>query len=184
MRIIGIDPGSVFCGYGVIDSINSNLTLIEYGTIEVKKKISNFNLRLGEIYVRINSVLERTKPEQAAIESVFYSQNPQTLIKLSHARAVAILAIINNNIPISEYSTREIKKSVSGCGGASKEQVQFMIKKLLNISKQNNISYFDTTDALAVAVCHSNKQKNNKITRHSKSWSDFIKNNQDRIIKL
>ena len=181
MRIIGIDPGSVFCGYGVIDANSNSIEVVEYGTIEVKKKAEDFNLRLKEIYAKISSVLERTSPEQAAIELTFYSKNPQSLIKLSQARAAAILAIVNKNIPISEYSAREIKKSVSGRGAASKEQVQFMMRALLKIP--NECDYFDTTDALAIAVCHSNKC-NNGTHNKPKSWKQFIKNNPDKIVKL
>jgi crossover junction endodeoxyribonuclease RuvC len=154
MRIIGIDPGSVFCGYGVIDSIGKSLSVVEYGTIEVKKKHEDISLRMKEIYERICSVIERTKPDCAAIETTFYSKNAQSLIKLTMARSAAILAIVNKDISIKEYSAREIKRAVTGRGNASKEQVRFMMKALLNITESPK--YFDTTDALSIAVCHCN----------------------------
>ncbi len=179
MKILGIDPGSVFCGYGVIET-QPNLAIIEYGTIELKKKHDDFNLRLKEIYEKIFNVITRNKPEQAAIESTFYAKNAQSLIKLSQARAAAILAIINNNIDVSEYSAREIKKSVTGRGAASKEQVQFMVSSLFKTDISSK--YFDTTDAIAIALCHSNKAKYG--VSKAKSWSQYIKDNPKKIIKL
>ena len=147
----------------------------------VNEKISDFNLRLGEIYSRVNSIIERTQPDQAAIESVFYSKNAQSVIKLSHARASAIVAIVNKNIPLTEYAARDIKKSVSGNGNASKEQIRFMIKTILNIS--DDITHFDTTDALAVAICHCNKH-NIQVINSYNSWSEYINHNPEKIIKL
>jgi crossover junction endodeoxyribonuclease RuvC len=192
MRIIGIDPGSVFCGYGVIESNKSknSIEVVEYGTIEVKKKFDNINLRMKEIYERISSVILRTKPDFASIENVFYSKNVQSLIKLTMARSAAILAIVNNDIPVSEYSAREVKRSVTGKGNANKEQISFMIKLLLNIKETPE--FFDTTDALAIAICHSNNflnSNNNSLksgnsTKKSNSWNKFIQENPDKILKL
>ena len=191
MRIIGIDPGSVFCGYGVIDSNGKTLSIIEYGTIEVKKKTEYFPLRMKEIYNRISSVIDRTKPDAAAIETAFYSKNAQSLIKLTMARSAAILAAVNKNIDITEYSAREIKRSVVGRGNASKEQVSFMMKAILNITELPE--YYDTTDALAIAVCHSNhiihnsnadKNITNKKTPNAPSWKNYLQNNPDKIVKL
>jgi crossover junction endodeoxyribonuclease RuvC len=180
MRIIGIDPGSVFCGYGVIDVQGNTLKVIEYGTIEVRKKAEDITLRMKEIYERISSVIHRTNPDSAAVEAAFYAKNAQSLIKLTMARSAAILAIVNSGIFINEYSARQVKRSVTGKGAASKEQVRFMIKALLNISE--NPEYFDTTDALAIAICHSNHCKS--FDNKAISWQQFFKNNPDRIVKL
>ena len=201
MKIIGIDPGSIFCGYGVIESIGKTLSVVEYGTIEVKKKVEYLPLRMKEIYNRISSVIERTLPDAAAIETTFYSKNPQSLIKLTMARSAAILAVVNKNIDINEYSPLEIKRAVTGRGNASKEQVSFMMKAILNITEPTK--YYDTTDALAIAVCHSNhiltRKTNNNLLDYNKgisknivgsksakksSWKNYLENNLDKIVKL
>ena len=190
MKVLGIDPGSVFCGYGVIDINGKTLSVIEYGTIEVKKKTDYFPARMKEIYNRIGAVIERTYPDTAAIEAAFYSKNAQSLIKLTMAKSAAILAITNKNIDIKEYSAKEVKRSVTGRGNASKEQVSFMIKAMLNITE--SAEYYDTTDALAIAVCHYNNilrginlpKRNNNRTPKTSSWEKFLQENPDKIVKL
>ena len=177
MIILGIDPGSVICGYGVIEKEGQKISLVEYGVVKAGKKFSDIPSRLKEIYSRLSVVVERTQPDAAAFETIFYSKNAQSLMKLSHARSAAILAAAMADINIFEYSPREVKKAVSGRGNAGKEQVQFMVKKLLDI--EETPEFFDATDALAVAICHSLKggQSNNR----SSSWKEFIKNNPHRV---
>ena len=177
MIVIGIDPGSVNTGYGVLEKNGSKLRLIEYGVIKAKKKNENFPLRLKEIFERLNSVIERTLPDEAAIESMFYHKNAQTLMKLSHARGVAMLSATLKEIPVMEYAPMEIKKSVTGRGAASKEQVQFMVKRILNIDETPE--FFDVTDALAVAICHSTRRTIG--VNKTSNWNDFIKNNPSRV---
>lgn len=179
ITILGIDPGSVFCGYGVITKVGNKLTVVEYGVVRAKLKFQNLNLRLKEIYNRIMEVIIRTEPDESAFETMFFAKNAQSLMKLSHARAVAILASVNKDIPVFEYSPTEVKKSVTGRGAAKKEQVQFMIKTLLGIKEETGL--FDATDALAVAVCHALKRSTAK--NHGKTWADFVKNNPERVIK-
>lgn len=178
MRILGIDPGSVVCGYGVVEKKKNDLILIEYGVIKAKKKHETFPLRLKIIFERLTQVIERSLPDEAAFETMFYSKNAQSLIKLSYARAAAMLATTMREIPIAEYSPKEIKKSVTGNGAASKEQVQYMVKNILNIEETHE--FMDATDALATAICHLNKPqiKGN----YASSWKEFIKNNPDRIV--
>lgn len=179
MIILGIDPGSVLCGYGVIEKEKSHIRLIEYGVIEAKKKYNDFNQRLSEIYSRICQVIERTNPDAAAFESIFFAKNPQSLIKLSHARASAIVSVVNHNIPIAEYSAREVKKAVTGRGAAGKEQVQFMVRTLLAI--EETPQFYDATDALAVAICHSVRY--NASSGNSSNWAEFVKNHPELIVK-
>jgi len=179
MIILGIDPGSIFCGYGVIEIQSNNLKLIEYGVIKAKKKQEKYPLRLKEIFIRLQAVIERTLPDETAIESMFYSKNVQSLIKLSQARAIAMLVSSLRDIPVIDYSPREVKKAVTGNGNADKIQVQYMVKKLLNIEETNE--FYDATDALAVAICHSSRRKTSNNT--IKTWKDFIEQNPKRIIK-
>lgn len=180
MIILGVDPGSIICGYGVIEKNGSKLGLIEYGVVKVKKLHEPLELRLKEIFLRLIQVIERAKPDSSAFESMFYSKNVQSLIKLSHARGASILAAAMNDIPIFEYSPREVKKSVTGRGNAGKEQVQFMVKRILNI--EETPEFFDATDALAVAICHS--MRVDSPLKKASSWDDFIKNNPNRIYKF
>lgn len=179
MRILGVDPGSIVCGYGVIDKTGKNIKLVEYGVIQLKKKNEDLPSRLKDIFIRLNQVIDRSKPEISAFENVFYSKNAQSLAKLSHARGAAILSASVNNLPIEEYSPREVKKAVTGNGNASKEQVQFMVKTLLNIEETH--SFFDATDALAVAICHAYRSES--IVKSAKSWADWAKQNPERIAK-
>jgi len=180
LRVLGIDPGSVVCGYGVVEKIGSKIVLVEYGVIEAKKMHENLSLRLKEIYERITKVIERSLPDEAALETTFYSKNAQSLIKLSHARAVALLAATMRELPVIEYSPKEIKKAVTGNGNASKQQVQFMVKSILNIEETHE--FFDATDALAAAICHAQKAQDK--TSRPKTWKDFITQNPDRIAKI
>lgn len=180
MVILGIDPGSVFCGYGLINKSGNNFSLIEYGVIKAKKINPEMPERMKEIYRRISQVIERNKPDAAVLETTFYSKNVQSLIKLSYARASAILAISFQNIPIFEYSPREIKQSVTGRGNSSKEQVQYMVKNMLKIEETTEL--FDATDALAAALCYGFRCST--LKSKTKNWNDFIKQNPDRIVKI
>jgi crossover junction endodeoxyribonuclease RuvC len=178
MIILGIDPGSINCGYGVIDYTNKKYRLIEYGVIKAKKISEDFPERLKAIHLKINEVIIRNNPDVAVFETIFYAKNIQSTIKLSHARSVAILSASLSNVAIDEYSPMEVKKSVTGRGNASKEQVQFMVKKMLSIEETPEL--FDATDALAVAICHCNNI--GISSKKSKSWSDFIKDNPGKVI--
>jgi crossover junction endodeoxyribonuclease RuvC len=179
MRILGIDPGSVICGYGIIEVEAGKIILVEYGVIKAKKKEEDFPLRLKEIFERLTSVIERHLPDESALESVFFSKNVQSLMKLSHARAAAMLASTLREIPVAEYSPREVKKAVTGNGNASKQQVEYMVKSLLKISDTHE--FFDATDALAVALCHAYRWKQNASP--VKNWKDYAARNPERIVK-
>jgi len=179
MIILGVDPGSIICGYGVIESESGKLSVLEYGVIKAKKKSEEYPLRLKEIFERLQAVIERNIPDETAIESLFFSKNVQSLIKLSQARAIAMLASSIKQIPLTDYSPREVKKAVTGNGNADKVQVQYMVKKILNIEETDE--FFDSTDALAVAICHSARR--NFSNSSVKTWKDFINKNPQRIHK-
>jgi crossover junction endodeoxyribonuclease RuvC len=182
MRILGVDPGSVVCGYGVVEKEGKNLTLIEYGVIEAKRQHDDMPMRLKTIYTRLQKVIERSLPDQLAIETIFYHKSASSIIKLAHARSAAILAAIMVDIPAAEYAPRFIKRAVTGNGNASKEQVQYMVRTLLNIEETPD--FYDATDALAVAICHSYQiaalaGKSGK--RNASSWKEFIELNPERV---
>jgi crossover junction endodeoxyribonuclease RuvC len=152
MRVLGVDPGSVVCGYGVIEKQGKHITLIEYGVIEAKRRHEDLPQRLKVIYERLGSVIRRSLPDELAIESIFHAKNVSSIVKLAHARSAAILAAVMAEVPTTEYAPRLVKRAVTGNGSASKEQVQYMIKTLLDIEETPD--FFDVTDALAVALCH------------------------------
>jgi len=180
MIFMGIDPGSVICGYGVIEKTGKDtFKVLEYGVVEARKRYESMPQRLGMIYEHLIQVIDRTLPDEISLEATFYAKNAQSLIKLSHARGVAMLAGNQRSVPVIEYSAKEVKRAVTGNGNASKEQVGFMVKSLLHIDDDN--TFFDSTDALAVALCHGMKRSTPK--QSSKSWSQFIQENPNRIKK-
>lgn len=157
MRILGIDPGTRITGFGVIDISNKGeITLCEYGCIKTGSKES-LPLRLKQIYNGLVTTLEKYKPDYVALENIFYSENVKTAIVMGHARGVSLLAPINVGLEPAEYSPREVKLAVTGRGNASKGQVQFMVKTILNI--KDEIKPIDASDALAVAICHYHRMK-------------------------
>ncbi|MEW6701394.1 MAG: crossover junction endodeoxyribonuclease RuvC [Bacteroidota bacterium] len=189
MRILGVDPGTILTGYGIIDFDNKELRYVSAGIIESKlhrltaeknPAAKEMPLRLQKIYNELNKLIKQFRPDEFALETAFYGRNAQSALKIGYARGVSMLAAIHNEIPLKEYSPREIKKSVVGSGSSSKEQVQYMIKKLLAIRKTK--MKFDESDALAVAICHAFKITS--PNRRSKSWKEFIAVNPERVINF
>ena len=152
-RIIGIDPGSVITGYGVIESDGARRFHLAHGQIRVKG--DSFAERLGCIFKELTDVIDEWHPEQVAIEQVFVSINPMSALKLGQARGAAITAAVTQGLPVSEYAAKSVKQVVTGRGSASKEQVQTMIKALLQITKPIQV---DAADGLAIAVCHAHSR--------------------------
>lgn len=146
--IIGIDPGSRRTGYGVIRIEGNRHIHIASGFIDLTPHPSVERLR--KIYLGVQEIIQTYKPHEAAIEQVFMHENPSSALKLGQARGAAIVAF--DIIPVAEYSARQVKKSVVGHGAAKKEQVQYMVQRLLNLSGGLQP---DTADALAVALCHA-----------------------------
>jgi len=155
MRVLGIDPGTLAVGFGIVENGENRpdeAKFVEYGCIRVSSK-QPFALRLKKIYDEITKIVDHFQPDEFAIESLFYAKNAQVAIKMGHARGVALVAAANHEIPTSEYSPREIKLSIVGNGSASKEQVQRMIQQLLRLPDLP--APLDASDALAVALCHA-----------------------------
>ena len=177
MIILGIDPGTNATGYGIIKYQNNTFTKIASGII----KLSSSNpipVRLRIIYDSLDKLIKTYKPDEFAIETAFYGKNVQSAMKIGYARGVSILAAVHNNIPTSEYSPREVKKSVVGKGSATKEQVSYMIKTLLVINNENMKT--DETDALAIALCHAFRMKTS--TKKSMNWKQFADAFPERVI--
>jgi crossover junction endodeoxyribonuclease RuvC len=154
-RILGIDPGTHITGIGIIDfDDHGELSVCYYGSIKTIPKSSLPN-RLKHIYKGLFDIIEEYKPDFIALEDIFYSENIKTAIVMGHARAIAMLAPINLGIEPTEYSPREVKLAVVGRGNATKSQVQYMVRNILDI--KDEISPPDAADALAVAICHFNR---------------------------
>ena len=152
MIVLGIDPGTAITGYGVVRGEPfGSLALVECGVIRTSAR-DPLPVRLREIYEDVRALLERHHPEALAVEDVFYSRNVRTTVVLGHARGVVLLAGEQAGVSIYEYPPAEIKKSVVGTGAATKEQVQFMLTRLLRLKTAPQPS--DAADAAAVALAH------------------------------
>lgn len=149
--ILGIDPGTNIMGHGTIHLLGKDVRLIGAGIISLQK-IKDHPLKLKRIFEGTIELIELHKPDEMAIESPFFGKNVQSMLKLGRAQGIAIAAAIVRGIPVFEYSPRKIKRSITGNGNASKEQVAAMLQKLLKI--KNIPNYLDATDALGAAMCH------------------------------
>jgi crossover junction endodeoxyribonuclease RuvC len=153
---LGIDPGSRFCGYGLLEIEKRKIVAAGCDVIHIDER-KPLNERLGILYEAIVKVLDEFNPQVAAVESMFFGKNIQGIFSLGHARGVILLALAQKQIPIFEYSPREVKKAVVGNGNASKQQIRYMVAQLLPLTKSNLTS--DAADALAVAICHHNRNR-------------------------
>ncbi len=176
--ILGIDPGTTVMGYGVIKIIKGNPVIMVIGTLD-QRKISDHYQKISKIFERTLQLIDEYKPHILAIESPFYGNNVQSLLKLGRAQGAAISAALYRSVPVVEYAPRKIKQSITGYGNASKEQVALLLQKILNIEiLPGNL---DATDGLAAAMCHFYRKALNGNSSRKSSWSDFIKENPDRI---
>ncbi len=156
MIIIGLDPGSRYCGYGLLQIEGKKVLAAGCDVLDVTKG-KTLSHRLKSLYENIIAVLDEYHPEIAAVESIFFHRQVRSVFTLGHARGVILLALAMKDIPIVEYSPREIKKSVCGNGSASKQQVRYMINKIYPL--KDSPKRDDAFDALAVATCHYNRMK-------------------------
>jgi len=156
MRVLGIDPGTMVTGFGIVDDIKGKLSSVNFGTIEGKRKDS-FPDRLKMMFDGLNKAIEKYKPDQIALESAFYGKSVKAAIKIGEARGVAIVCAAIADIPLFEYAPTEVKRAVVGLGNAQKVQVSNMVKILLSLSEVPE--KYDATDALAIAICHCHRMK-------------------------
>jgi crossover junction endodeoxyribonuclease RuvC len=182
MVILGIDPGSVITGIGIIHCNSDKIKLIEFDAVVLRSKDA-LTKRLKVIYDVCIEKIKKYKPDELAIETAFFGKNIQSTLKLGQARGVAIIAAVNSNVNVSEYSPREVKKAITGNGASSKEQVKYMVKRILDIKEDP--AYIDSSDALAVALCHHYNFQNLivKTGKKKNNWKHFIEANPERVIK-
>ena len=178
--ILGIDPGTLFMGYGIIEINGNTILLKEMNVLKLSSKQNNYE-RLRLIHDKVASLVSIFCPDELAIEAPFFGKNVQSMLKLGRAQGVAIAAALTTGIPVTEYSPKKIKQSITGNGNADKEQVWRMLQQIIKLME--NPSSYDATDALAVAVCHHFQSKV-PVTHSGKSmkgWEDFVKKNPGRI---
>ena len=154
IKILGIDPGSINTGYGIIQSKGNHNKHIKNGIIKVKGNTLGEKLKI--INTNVIKIIEEFQPDEIAIEKVFMHRNADSALKLGQARGAAITACAMNDLPLFEYSANQVKQACVGKGHASKEQVQHMIKILLCLEKK---PLTDAADALAIALCHANSRE-------------------------
>jgi crossover junction endodeoxyribonuclease RuvC len=174
MRVLGIDPGSRITGYGLVEQDGSRLVHVDNGAI-FTDSAADFPGRLKQIFDGLSAVIAEFRPDQVAIENIFFSTNAQSALKLGQARGAAIVAAVHAGLPVAEYSALQVKQAVVGRGKAEKGQVQKMLKALLGLPET---AQADASDALAVAVCHLNSYGLTRITgpavsKRATSWRNF-----------
>ncbi|MEO6233513.1 MAG: crossover junction endodeoxyribonuclease RuvC [Ferruginibacter sp.] len=180
--ILGIDPGTVVMGYGLIEINGSSLKLLEMDILK-PGKVEDPYRKLQLIYNTVSGLIIKYKPDVFAIEAPFFGKNVQSMLKLGRAQGVAIAAAMRHGLDVTEYSPKKVKQSVTGNGNASKEQVLKMLQRLLSFN--DDPKYFDASDALAVAVCHYFQENSVLSTVGAKvnGWDDFLKKNPARLKK-
>ena len=185
--ILGIDPGTLVMGHGIIAINGSSMHLLEMNVLKLPAKKDNYE-RLQMIHRQVISLINKYNPHEFAIEAPFFGKNVQSMLKLGRAQGVAIAAAINAGLPVTEYSPRKIKQSITGNGNADKEQVWKMLQHLLSLKVRPQ--HLDATDALAVAICHHfqcrmpSEVKAVKKTAGKKKngWEGFISQYPERLI--
>lgn len=182
--ILGIDPGTNVMGYGLIKVVGRKVDLIAMGVIDLRR-CTDVYLKLGRIHERVMGIIDSYHPDELAIEAPFCGKNVQSMLKLGRAQGVVIAAAISREVPIHEYAPLKVKQAITGNGQAGKEQVQEMVRRILQISPQNLLPYYDATDALAVAYCHyiqtGQPQVEHVNKGSSRSWVDFARKNAYRV---
>lgn len=152
MRILGIDPGVATIGFGLIEASRAKNTLLRYGVITTPPGLP-LSDRLLQIHQDMNQLLDLFRPDEVAIEELFFSKNITTGISVAHGRGVLLLSVAEKGIPVYEYTPMQVKQAVVGYGKAEKKQVMLMTQRLLHMDKLPRPD--DAADALAIAICHS-----------------------------
>ena len=160
MRVLGIDPGTVQMGIGVVDSHSGQLSVAHVSVISVKRALS-LPVRLLQIHRRLNEIAEELQPTVVAVEEPFVAKNAKAAIAVGQAQGIAMIVAAEHGLEVSGYSPREVKQSVTDHGGSSKEQVKEMVELILGLNTQPYAT--DATDALAVAICHVNASREQEL---------------------
>ena len=157
MVILGIDPGTAICGFGIVEKNNYQFKLIDFGAVNTPATMS-LGERLVRIYDGICLLIDRCQPDEMAVEELFFNNNAKTALSVGQARGVILLAGAHKHIPLYEYTPLQVKQGIVGYGRADKKQIQFMVKTMLNMKETPKPD--DAADALAIAICHGQWNKN------------------------
>jgi crossover junction endodeoxyribonuclease RuvC len=178
--ILGIDPGTIVMGYGLITVSDNKVSLLELGVLK-PGKIKDSYKKLQLIFNTVSGLITKYQPTDFAIEAPFFGKNVQSMLKLGRAQGVAIAAAMRHGLEVTEYSPKKVKQSITGNGNADKLQVMKMLQTLLSFKESPK--QFDATDALAVAMCHHFQSSSvvGKPVSGVKGWDDFIKKNPGRV---
>lgn len=172
--ILGVDPGTLYMGYGLLHTVGSKVEVLDFGVYDVHKLEDQY-ARLQREFFFLQELIERYHPTVLAIESQFVDKNPQTMIKIVHAQGVAIAAALSKDVPIQEYSPMKIKMSITGNGHATKEQVAGMLQRFLHIPPEQMPKKLDATDALGIAYCHYLQLGMPLREKGAKDWTTFAR---------
>lgn len=178
--IMGIDPGTNIMGYAFIGVNGNRAKLVAMGVIDLRK-CNDMYMKLGEIFTRVQGLINSFLPDELAIEAPFFGKNVQSMLKLGRAQGVAIAAAISRQVPIHEYAPLKIKMAITGNGAASKEQVAEMLRRMLNISADEMPRFMDATDALGAAFCHFIQRDRPVSDKKYTSWADFAAKNPGKV---
>ena len=176
MIVLGIDPGTRHTGYGVVAVEGRKETALDYGVLDLPARLDHTE-RLKRIYAEVERLIARYAPDECAVEMPVYGQNAQSMLKLGRAQAAVMLAAANHGVPVTQYTPKEVKKSVVGNGNAAKEQVWYMVAAQLGLTEQKGL---DASDALAVALCHAHRVEQGP-TGKFKDWKSFVAANPTRV---
>ena len=178
--ILGIDPGTIVMGYGIIKVKDKTATLLDMGVLKLNAKQDAYE-RLEKIHSRVAAIIQEYKPTSFAIEAPFFGKNVQSMLKLGRAQGVAIAAAMQAGLSVTEYSPKKVKQSITGNGNADKLQVSKMLQSILKFEGEH--TWLDATDALAVALCHHFQESNLLAAAGGgkNNWKSFIANNPKRV---
>ena len=178
--ILGIDPGTIIMGYGLVEVRGNKISLLEMGVLQ-PGKIKDTYKKLQLIFNTVSGLITKYQPDHFAIEAPFFGKNVQSMLKLGRAQGVAIAAAMRHGLDVTEYSPKKVKQSITGNGNADKLQVSKMLQSILKF--EGEYTWLDATDALAVALCH-HFQESNLLAATGKGkndWKSFVANNPKRV---
>jgi len=182
--ILGIDPGTVVMGYGLIQCASDRLSLIEMGVLRLPARESGHE-RLRLIHAKVAELIGQFGPHDFAIEAPFFGKNVQSMLKLGRAQGVAIATAMHAGLPVTEYSPKKVKQSITGNGNSEKEKVWLMLRRILSLEEE--LPSYDASDALAVAVCHYYQHRTEvlfegqRAKKKAGSWEDYVRQNPGKV---